>query len=191
MKTQTQGVKTGLEEDAVLVFIDVQQKLWKLMHDRDETGLHIGQLVRICGLMHVPVIVTEQYPDGLGPTIDEMKDLLDEFNLYRPISKTAFSCFGEPEFVKSLEALKRRTLIVCGIEAHVCVLQTVLDALDRGFGVHLVSDAVSSRFVRNLDAGVDRMRFSGAVISTVEMFAFEAMRFSKHPLFREVQKVIT
>jgi len=191
MRTRTGEIQTTLEDDAVLVFIDVQQKLWKLMHDRDETGLRIGQLVKICGLLHVPVIVTEQYPQGLGPTIDGMKDLLDEFNFYLPISKTAFSCFGEPEFAKALDALKRRTLIVCGIEAHVCVLQTVLDALDRDFSVYLVCDAVSSRFARNIDAGVERMRSRGAVISTVEMFAFEAMRSSKHPLFREVQKVIT
>ena len=99
--------------------------------------------------------------------------------------------FGEPGFIRELERSGRKTLIVCGIEAHVCVLQTVLDALDRGYGVHLISDAVSSRFSHNRLAGIERMKSSGSVISTVEMFAFEAMETADHHLFRKVQKVIT
>jgi len=177
-------------DDAALVFIDVQTKLWPFMHDREQVGRRTAQLVDIAGILGLPFVVTEQYVKGLGPTIPELKSILEKHGAYRPIEKVSFSCFGEPRFVEALERLKRKTLVVCGIEAHVCVMQTTLDALDRGYDVHLVSEAVSSRFEENRFAGIERMAEAGATVTTVEMAAFEAMATAKHPKFREVQQVI-
>ena len=158
--------------------------------ERTKVGRRVQQAIEVAGLLELPIMVTEQYVRGLGPTLPEVVELLERFDAYKPIEKWAFSCFGSREFDDAFETAGIETLILVGIETHVCVMQTALEALDRGLDVFLVAEAVGSRDPDHKREAVDRMREAGALVGSVEMFAFEAMRTSRHPAFRAVQKVI-
>jgi nicotinamidase-related amidase len=175
---------------AALLVVDIQEKLWPSISGREEVLRRSLQAIEVAGRMGLPILVTEQYVKGLGTTIPEVKVALDAFGAYRPIEKVAFSCFGEPGFAEAAEKLGVKTLILVGIEGHVCVLQTALDALDRGIMPFYVAEAVGSRNTEHKAEAVFRVRRAGGIIGSVEMFAFEGLRGSKHPAFREVQKVI-
>ncbi|MDD5305797.1 MAG: isochorismatase family protein [Deltaproteobacteria bacterium] len=175
---------------AALLVVDIQDKLWPSISGREEVLKGSLQAIEVAGHMGLPILVTEQYVKGLGPTIPEVRAALDAFGAYRPIEKVAFSCFGEPAFAAAVEKLETKTLILVGIEGHVCVMQTALDALDRGIMPFYVAEAVGSRNPEHKAEAVFRVRRSGGVIGSVEMFAFEGLRGSKHPAFRDVQKVI-
>jgi len=175
---------------AGLLVVDVQDKLWPHIHGTDEILKRISQIVRVCGRLGLPILVTEQYVKGLGKSIPLVKEALTRFDAYHPIEKTAFSCFGEPGFVDAFEKSGIQTLALVGIEAHVCVMQTALDALDRGIDVFYVAEATGSRDERHQQEAIHRVRDAGAIVGSVEMFAFEALRGSDHPKFKEVQKII-
>ncbi len=128
--------------DTALAVIDVQGKLATLMHDRDTLYRNLQILVRGARVLELPVLWLEQYPEGLGPTIPEVAELLGG---QEPLAKTCFSAWGQPEFVGRLEESGRRQVLVAGIETHICVYQTVRDLRDRGYEVEVVEDAVSSR----------------------------------------------
>jgi nicotinamidase-related amidase len=177
-------------ETAGLLVVDVQEKLWPFIHDTDAILKRISQMIRVCGRLGLPILVTEQYVKGLGESIPLVKEALGRFEAYHPIEKQAFSCFGEPRFVDALERSEVQTLALVGIEAHVCVMQTALDAIDRGVDVFFVAEATGSRDPRHKAEAIDRVRDAGAIVGSVEMFAFEALRGSDHPKFKEVQKVI-
>lgn len=175
---------------AGLLVVDVQEKLWPFIHDTDAILRRISQMIRVCGRLGLSILVTEQYVKGLGESIPLVKEALGRFGAYQPIEKQAFSCFGEPRFVEQLERSGIQTLALVGIEAHVCVMQTALDAIDRGIDVFYVAEATGSRDPRHKAEAIDRVRDAGAIVGSVEMFAFEALRGSDHPKFKEVQKVI-
>ncbi|MCP4606625.1 MAG: isochorismatase family protein [Proteobacteria bacterium] len=175
---------------AGLLVIDVQEKLWPFIHNRDEVGRRIIQAIKVAGHLELPILVTEQYVKGLGPTIREVVDVLNIFDTKKPMEKYAFSCFGKPDFEDMFEACDIETLAIVGIEAHVCVMQTALDALDRGIDVFFISEATGSRDPRHKEEAIARVRDAGAIVGSVEMFAFEAMRTSNHSAFKDVQKVI-
>lgn len=177
-------------ETAGLLVVDVQTRLWPFIHDKEAVLKRTLQAIEIAGLLELPILVTEQYVKGLGPTIPEVRAALDRFAAYRPIEKLAFSCFGEPAFAAAFARSGIETLALVGIEGHVCVMQTALEALDRDVDVFYVAEAVGSRDPRHKEEAIARVRDAGAVVGSVEMFAFEAMRGSKHPAFRAVQKVI-
>ncbi len=142
-------------------------------------------LVRLANILEIPTIVTTQYVKGLGPTVPEIASLLTGT---QPIDKLQFGCFGCNEFRSALKSLpgNRNTLLVCGMEAHICVMQTVLGALNDGYLVHVASDAIGSRVRWNWDIGIDRMRAAGAVISTTEMMIYELLRASGTPQFKQM-----
>lgn len=140
------------------------------------------------GLLGVPVIVTEQYPQGLGPTAEEIRFSLPEG--YVPIEKSSFSAFSAVGVREKLESLHTVDVVLCGIETHVCVNQTALELVDAGYGVHLLTDCVGSRFEHDKLAGLQRMAAAGVVSSSVEMALFELMRASNHANFKEVQALI-
>jgi nicotinamidase-related amidase len=178
-----------LEKDkAALLVVDMQEAFRSAISVFPEIASLIAAMVRGCQILGVPVVVTEQYPKGLGRTADEiMFSLPDDFEFYE---KTEFSACGAGGLTEKFAALGARQIILCGIETHICVSQTAHDLLERGFQVHLLTDCVGSRFEQNRDAAIAKMTQSGAVPSCVEMALFEMMRDSKHENFKEIQNLI-
>lgn len=175
------------EHDAVLLLIDLQEKLLRAMHDREDLERKVSQLIQGFNVLGIPVLWTEQNPKGLGSTIEELKALL---NNYAPVSKMTFSCCGEPEFMNKMKAYAGRTIFVSGIESHVCVYQTIADLINFDYQVQIVTDAVSSRTPQNLKLGINKCEKLGASPTSVETILFEAMRTAEHPKFKEIQKII-
>ena len=173
-------------DDAVLVVIDVQDKLTRAMVEREALLDNVGKLVRGADVLGLPVILTEQYPEGLGPTLPEVAELIDA----RPIPKRAFSCSGEPAFVEALEAAGRRQVLLCGIEAHVCVYQTARDLAESGYQAHVVIDAVSSRTASNRRAGIQKAMDVGAERTTVEMALFEMLGAAEGDAFKRIISIV-
>lgn len=173
-----------------LLVVDVQERLWPSIHGREAVGRRILQAVRVAGHLDLPILVTEQYVKGLGPTLPEVREAVESFCAFEPVEKFDFSCLGEPDFVARLAESGVETLALVGIESHVCVLQTALDAMDRGLDVFYIAEATGSRDPSHKTEAVKRVRDAGGVIGSVEMFAFEALRTSRHPAFKAVQKVI-
>ena len=171
-----------------LVVIDIQEAFREAIPD--SLSVIERTLIAVLGFQTVgmPVIVTEQYPKGLGRTVEEiLLSLADDVSV---IEKSTFSAWGCPEFVERLRPGGVRSVVLCGVEAHVCVNQTAHDLLNEGIDVHLLSDAVSSRNEADKLAGLEKMFKSGVVPSSVEMALFELMRDSRHPHFRAIQALI-
>ena len=170
-------------KDAVLVAVDAQEAFRPAVRDFDRVAHNIGVLVQGARALDVPVVVTEQYPKGLGRTVPEVAGHLDGIE---PIEKTCFSAAGADGF----ETDAREQAIVCGIETHVCVLQTVEDLLERGLEVHVVADAVTSRSDENRAIGLRRMEKDGATITSVETALFELLGAAGTDEFKTVQRLI-
>jgi nicotinamidase-related amidase len=173
---------------SALAVIDMQDSFRQHISDFAEMAARVALVAHAARLLGVPVIVTEQYPKGLGRTAAEIRTVLPEN--FEPIEKTAFSSCGAQQFVTELERAGARQVLLCGIEAHVCVNQTAHDLLARGFQVHLLIDCVSSRSAQNRQAGLDKMRASGVITSSTEMALFELMRDARHEQFKTIQKLI-
>lgn len=173
---------------SVLVIIDVQDAYRgkTVEHDRMVRGVRI--LAQAARLVGVPVLATEQYPKGLGRLQVEVRECLAPDTPV--IEKRSLSCCGAPGFVQALQATGRRQVVVCGIEAHACVNQTVHDLLDAAFTVHLAVDAISSRFEHDRSVGIRKMVGSGAVPGTVEMVCLEWLRTADAPEFKAVQQLL-
>jgi nicotinamidase-related amidase len=177
-------------DGCALIAIDIQERLLPHIHGHAEILRRAVQAVEIAGHLSVPVVALEQYRRGLGDTAPALREALSATGADAPIEKMAFSAFGEPAFIQKLEDLAVDTLIVCGIEAHVCVLQTALEGVARGFHVLLLAEACGSRNPRHAAEAFDRMRFEGVRIGSVEMFAFEALRSAEHPAFQKIRRII-
>lgn len=173
--------------DTALAVIDVQGKLATLMHDRESLYRNLQILVRGARVLKLPVLWLEQYPEGLGPTIPEVAELLSG---QEPLAKTCFSAWGQPDFERRLEESGRRQVLVSGIESHICVYQTVRDLRDRGYEVEVVEDAVSSRTAENKRVGLEKARAAGAGITSVETALFELLREAGNPGFREIARLV-
>jgi nicotinamidase-related amidase len=172
--------------DAVLVVVDVQDRLLARMPDAAGLVSSVAFLVDVANALGVPVLATEQYPKGLGPTTAEVARRLPT----PPPPKTAFSCFGAAGFLETLKAFARPSAVVVGMEAHVCVAQTVLDLLDVGYRVFLPVDAVASRYADDKAVAVGRLDRGGAVLTTAEATAFEWVRDAAHPQFKAVSRLV-
>ncbi len=168
-----------------LLVVDIQEKLLPPIFQKDQLVRNLQLLIRAAGVMKIPAIVSTQYAKGLGKTVPEVAALLPETEA---IDKNLFSCFGSDVFCTLLKRLpgNRNTLLLCGMESHICVMQTALAALREGYIVHVASDAVSSRTEWNWKIGLDRMRAAGAVISSTEMMVYELMRSSASAAFKEM-----
>ena len=174
-------------EKAILLVIDIQGKLARLMHKGRELFQNVATLIQSASILEMPVIITEQVPEKLGKTIPEITKFM---KFYQPITKSSFSCCGEDAFVKELESLDRKQVIVTGIETHVCVYQTVSDLMEKNYQVQVVGDAVSSRTQDNKHFGLERIRSMGGSITSTEMIICELLKTCEHPQFREVVKLI-
>jgi nicotinamidase-related amidase len=171
-------------EGAVLLLIDLQERLMPVIHDHGAVVARAVRLAKAARLLDVPVCATEQNPVGLGPTVPPLAAYPQKV-----VSKTAFSAVAHPDFSSLLPA-QAAQIVVAGCEAHVCVMQTVLDLLGGGHRVALVADATGSRDPADRAAATDRARQHGAEIVTSEMVLFEWLRDARHPRFREVQKLL-
>ncbi|MDQ3804703.1 MAG: hydrolase [Acidobacteriota bacterium] len=171
-----------------LAVIDMQESFRAAITDFAEVAARCALVAHAARLLRVPVVVTEQYPKGLGRTAAEIRAVLPED--FEPIEKTAFSSCGAQEFVARLEDAGARHVLLCGIEAHVCVNQTTHDLLARGYQVHLLTDCISSRAGHNKQTGISKMLRSGALPSSTEMALFELLRDARHEQFKAIQKLI-
>jgi len=181
-----EAARQSLEaERCALVVIDIQEKLLPPIFQGEQLMRNAKLLIRAAQVMKIPAMVSTQYSRGLGKTVPEIASLLEETEA---IDKDKFSCFGSDAFCAALRRVpgNRNTLLLCGMESHICVTQTALAALREGYIVHVASDAVSSRTEWNWKIGLDRMRAAGAVISSTEMMIYELMRSSSSAAFKEM-----
>ncbi len=176
--------------NTILVIIDVQQKLMPVIDGADSILRNIERLIRGAHILGIPVILTEQYVKGLGPTVDLIRTALDETSGYRPIEKDCFSAHGCAAFSAQLGAMNRRQIVIAGVETHVCVYQTVMDLLGTGLEVTIAADAVSSRTPENRDIALRRMISEGAKLSSTEMALFELVGVSGTDEFRTISRLI-
>ncbi len=174
-------------DDVALVFIDVQTKLWNVMYEKENLLDNLQRLIKGVQILKVPIVLTEQNPRGLGPTMPELLQLMPEV---QPVTKFCFSCYQEQSFHDALTALKRKQALVCGIEAHICVYQTAMEMLHSGYEVQVIADAVSSRTIRNRDIALNRLQTEGAKLTSIEMVLFELLKTAESPSFRDISKVI-
>ena len=182
----TEVARRPLEaEQCALIVVDIQQKLLPPIFHKETLVKNSQLLVRLAKVLSIPIMMTTQYSRGLGATVPEVASLLPEVTA---IDKLEFGCFGSDVFRSGLRALpgNRNTLLLCGMETHICVMQTALGALNDGYLVHVASDAVSSRSEWNWRIGLDRMREAGAVISSTEMMMYELLRCSGTAQFKEM-----
>lgn len=169
---------------ATLLVIDVQQKLMPVIDRADDVLRNIERLVRGCHVLGIPAILTEQYVKGLGATVDGVRVAFEETHGYKPLEKACFSA------VAALGGSARRQVIVAGVEAHVCVYQTVADLLAEDFEVTIVADAVSSRSPENKAIALERMVAEGAKLSSTEMVLFELCVTSGTDEFRAISRLV-
>ena len=174
-------------DNAVLVIIDIQGNLAQAMFDKENLFSNIVKLIKGFKTLNLPVIITEQIPQKLGPTLQQIAMELDGV---KPIAKEAFSCWGENNFRQQLESLKRTDVVLLGIETHVCVYQTAVDLTSAGYNVHLVADAVSSRTPKNRQIGIDAMQSAGAKITSTEMVLFEMLGTAADPKAKDFFKIV-
>jgi nicotinamidase-related amidase len=167
-------------EETVLVIIDMQERLFPVMAEREKLLENVMRLVRFSKVLGLPVLLTEQ--EKLGNTLPEIKEELKEV---QPIGKVDFNCFGCDAFSRTLAGLRKNTLVLVGIEAHICVAQTALHAASE-YTVHAVSDAIASRSPHNHRIAVERMTHQGVTITSTEMAIYEILRRAGSDTFREV-----
>ncbi|MDR3304810.1 MAG: hydrolase [Clostridiales Family XIII bacterium] len=174
-------------EDAVLVVVDLQERLVPAMSDGGAAG-RAALLIRGCEVLGVPFLATQQYTKGLGDTVSEVREAAVSFHY---IEKSAFSVMGDAAFAEALKKSGRKTVLLCGAEAHVCVLQSALDMIEEGYAVFLAADAISSRKKRDEDAAVRRMVCAGAVPVTAESALFELLdNDSRSDTFKAISKLV-
>jgi nicotinamidase-related amidase len=174
-------------DDTLLVIVDIQTKLLNVIFEQERLVSVCRKLIRAAELLAVPMVMTEQYPKGIGPTDSRILAALSEVET---IEKVSFSCCGAEDFDQKIANSGRKQIVVIGIEAHVCVLQTVHDLLHQGYFVYVPYDAVSSRKESDYKNALNRMRQAGAVIGSVESAAFELLEKAGTPVFKEVSRLI-
>jgi nicotinamidase-related amidase len=176
-------------ERTALVVVDIQEKLLPPIFEKERLVRNSQLLIRLAGILGLPVLATTQYAKGLGGVVPEIASLLPPGEVP---DKTEFSCFGSGRFCSMVKSLpgNRNTLVLCGMETHICVTQTALAALNQGYLVHVASDAVSSRAEWNWKVGLRRMEAAGAILSSTEMIIYELLRSSGTAEFKEMLRYL-
>lgn len=172
---------------SALLIIDMQEKLVKAANGSSEIVNNMKKLADTAKILNIPTIVTEQYPKGLGKTVETLEINNNETIT---IEKTAFSALLESEFAEEIQSLNRKQIIIGGIETHICVLQTAADLISEGYEVYVVKDACVSRTSFNHETGLELLKQYGAKITSTEIVLFELLKTSKHPNFKEIQALI-
>lgn len=174
-------------DTSALVLIDLQEKLTAIMKYQEQTIRNCRILVSIAKALGIPILCCRQVPRALGQTVEPIRSMLEGDSLY---DKSSFSCYEHEKFAHRLSEINPEWVVLCGIESHVCVYQTGRDLLNKGHRIQVIADAVDSRTDENRQIGLDRMAALGAVISSTEMFLFEMLRDSTHPLFKKLSALI-
>ena len=174
-------------EDSLLIMADFQEKLSPALYDSEKLLKRIELLIRGCRILDIPILAIQQYTKGLGETVQVLKDALGEFE---HIEKITFSCYKEPTFVQKLRSSGRKNIIVSGVEAHICIQQTVLDLLAADYNVYVIADCIGSRSENDRIYAESRMRQAGAVLTTAESVLFELLENANHPKRKEITKLV-
>jgi nicotinamidase-related amidase len=174
-------------QDTTLLIVDIQEKLSRTMHAREKFIANAQRLVRGARALGVPVVWAEQNPKGLGPTVPEVAELLRDLT---PISKFSFSCGASEACMQQLSRIGRTHVLIAGIETHVCVYQSALDLLEKGYRVEVVADACSSRTLPNKQIGLDKMRAAGVAVTCVETVLFELLKVAEGPIFKQILQIV-
>jgi nicotinamidase-related amidase len=182
-----------VREEAVLVIIDIQERLAAVMDRREEVVANTARLARAAAIVEMPILVTRQYPKGLGGTVPELEEVLVELAeqgaSVTGLDKTAFCCAAETDFNEALDALGRPQVVLAGMETHICVAQTAL-ALAEKYRVHVVADAVCSRKPADHEVALDRLRSAGIVVTTHESVMYEAVGRAGTPEFKSLLAIV-
>jgi nicotinamidase-related amidase len=178
-------------EEAVLLVVDVQERLVPAIHkDLYPRALRNMQIaIEAAGTLGIPILLTEQYPKGLGKTVSEVMEALDGKE-YRLVEKMTFSCARDEGFLSAVSELNRRQLILVGMETHVCVYLTSVDLRRAGFSLFILDDAVSSRFLHNYQSGLQALRDAGCTVISTETAMFELLKVAATPEFKKVSSLI-
>lgn len=174
-------------KNTILIVTDIQGNLAQVMLDKALLFDNTKKLIKGIRVFNIPIIVTEQLPEKLGPTVPELADLLQDVD---KISKASFSCCKNSAFMNRLSHLRRRRILLTGIEAHICVYQTAVDLLAAGYEVHCVADAVSSRTALNKRIGLRKMCDCGAALTSTEIVLFELLQTAESPQAKEIFKIV-
>ena len=174
-------------EKCCLVVVDVQGKLAELSHDKDTLFKNIEILIQSAKILDIPIIWSQQIPQVLGVTIPRIARLLSDIE---PIDKVIFSCFAHQPFADKLKSLNRLQVLLCGIEAHICIYQTAVDLVNAGYTVEVIADAVSSRKPENKQTALARIQQIGANVSSTEMAIFELLKTAEHPKFKQIVELV-
>lgn len=175
------------ERKTAIVLIDIQGRLAEIMYESEQLFNNVEILIKGAKLLNIPIIWTEQLPGKLGSTTQRLSQLLSD---QKPIIKSEFSCVRNDDFLNYIKKEEYNHFLVCGIETHVCVYQTVKDLLELGHDVELIADAVSSRTIQNKEIGVEKMRSLGAKLTSIEMLLFEKQEIALGDTFKELIKII-
>jgi len=174
-------------ESTVLLIIDIQERILPVISNHDRVVEYTLKLIKGFKALGLPIYYTEQYPKGLGPTA---KSIMDELGDIKPFDKMSFSCSGAGNLFEEFRKKNLSQIVVCGIESHVCVQQTVLDLIGNGFQVNLAADAVSSRKEIDYQTALQRMRIHNVEVTTSESILFELLNICGTPQFKEVSKIV-
>ncbi len=174
-------------EDTVALFIDFQEKLVPVISQNSEIVKKAAILAQGLTEIGVPFGVSQQYTKGLGETVPELTGVIESFQY---IEKHTFSCFGCDEIANWVKAQEKKTILICGVEAHICVMQTVIDLLEDGYRVFVVADCVGSRNPYDKEIGLERMKAEGAILTTCEACLFELTGGAKSPHFKAISKLV-
>jgi nicotinamidase-related amidase len=175
------------KDDALVIVVDIQERLFPVIHEKEILERNVNILVQGVQALEIPVIVTEQYKKGLGETIESLRQLVDG---YPHFEKTAFSCCDDAAFMSALEQTGKKSVILTGVESHICLLQTAIDLKARGFIPVVVEDCVSSRTYENKRIAMERLRQEGVVVTSYESVLFELCRFATGDAFKTISKLI-
>ena len=176
-----------LRENCTGLVIDIQEKLWPVMADKDLLVSNCEKLIDGLQLLNVPLVVTQQYSKGLGSTIREISSHFSDFSY---LEKSSFSCLDEPTYAAYLQHSGKKTVLICGIESHVCVLQTAIDLQEQGYQHIVVADCIGSRNPEEKQIALQRLSLEGIRISTAESLLFELTRSSQASEFRAISKIV-
>lgn len=175
------------EKNSLVIVIDIQEKLVAAL-DKNIIVTRVSKLVKAADILGIPVVVSEQYPKGLGQTVSEISAILKPDTYI--CEKTSFSLLREEGFLDKIKAYGKKQIVLCGIETHICVHQTAAELIEAGFDVIIAKDACASRNKYEFKQGIEAMQANGAKISCLEIILFEWLRGAKHPKFKEVQALI-
>ena len=174
-------------ESTALLIIDIQERILPVISNNERVVEYTLKLIKGFRALGLPIYYTEQYPKGLGPTA---RLIMDELGDLKPFDKMSFSCSGAGELFNEFKRKNLSQIVVCGVESHVCVQQTVLDLIENGLQVNLAADAVSSRKEIDYRTALDRMRHHGVEVTTTEAILFELLNVCGTPQFKEVSKIV-